>query len=118
MTVAEQIRQILALEPAEVRRLHADHVNPTFVEALGLFGCGRDFVRAEGWRLWDDQGREYLDFLAGYGAVSLGHNHPDVRAAVEEVLSAPVPHFLLVSPQPLAAELARRLGIDDFVAQG
>jgi putrescine aminotransferase len=111
MTGPELIRQILAFQPAEVRRLHAAHVNSTFIEVLSLFGCGRDFVRAEGWRVWDDQGREYLDFLAGYGAVSIGHNHPDVRAAVEEVLRATVPHFLLVSPQPLAAELARRLAV-------
>jgi len=29
-----------------------------------------EFVRGEGMRLWDDEGREYLDFLSGIGVVS------------------------------------------------
>lgn len=35
-----------------------------------------EFVRGEGMRLWDDAGREYLDFLSGIGVISLGHCHP------------------------------------------
>src|SRR5438132_7211939 len=109
MDVRQQIRQVLSLALSDARQLHARHVNPTFIEALDLLGFGRDFVRAEGLSLWDEEGREVLDFLAGYGAVSLGHNHPEVRAAIEEVLQARPPHFLLVAPQRLAAELARCL---------
>jgi predicted acetylornithine/succinylornithine family transaminase len=40
------------------------------------------FVRGEGMRLIDDEGREYLDFVAGIGAVNLGHSHPSVTKAV------------------------------------
>ena len=40
------------------------------------------FVRGEGSRLWDDQGRPYLDFLSGLGVTSLGHAHPDVADAL------------------------------------
>ncbi len=40
------------------------------------------FVRGEGMRLYDDDGREYLDFVSGIGAVNLGHAHPAVAAAV------------------------------------
>lgn len=40
------------------------------------------FVRGEGMRLYDDDGREYLDFVAGIGAVNLGHSHPAVVDAV------------------------------------
>ncbi len=40
------------------------------------------FVRGEGSRLWDDQGREYLDFLSGLAVTSLGHSHPAVADAV------------------------------------
>ncbi len=39
-------------------------------------------VRGEGCRLWDDDGREYLDFLAGIAVCSLGHCHPAVTLAV------------------------------------
>src|ERR671911_2119250 len=40
------------------------------------------FVRGEGVRLWDPEGREYLDFLAGISVCSVGHCHP---AGVEAV---------------------------------
>jgi predicted acetylornithine/succinylornithine family transaminase len=42
------------------------------------------FVRGEGMRLYDDEGREYLDFVAGIGAVNLGHSHPAVVEAVRD----------------------------------
>lgn len=42
------------------------------------------FVRGEGARLWDSEGREYLDFLAGIAVVSVGHCHPHVAGAIAE----------------------------------
>ena len=45
-------------------------------------------VRGQGVRVWDDQGREYLDFVAGIAAVSLGHCHPTVVSALAEQSSA------------------------------
>jgi acetylornithine/N-succinyldiaminopimelate aminotransferase len=43
-----------------------------------------EFVRGEGARLWDAEGKEYLDFLAGISVCSVGHCHPDVVEAVRE----------------------------------
>jgi acetylornithine/N-succinyldiaminopimelate aminotransferase len=43
-----------------------------------------EFVRGEGTRLWDDEGNEYLDFLAGISVAQLGHCHPGVVEAVRE----------------------------------
>jgi acetylornithine/N-succinyldiaminopimelate aminotransferase len=43
-----------------------------------------EFVRGEGARLWDSEGREYLDFLAGISVCSVGHCNPGVVAAVRE----------------------------------
>jgi acetylornithine/N-succinyldiaminopimelate aminotransferase len=43
-----------------------------------------EFVRGEGARLWDSDGREYLDFLAGISVCSVGHCHPAVVEAVRE----------------------------------
>jgi predicted acetylornithine/succinylornithine family transaminase len=40
------------------------------------------FVRGEGSRLYDETGREYLDFLSGLAVTSLGHAHPVVADAV------------------------------------
>lgn len=42
------------------------------------------FVRGEGARLWDDTGREHLDFLCGLAVTSLGHAHPAVAEALAE----------------------------------
>jgi putrescine aminotransferase len=109
MTIAEQIRRAAVMDAAIARDLHAKHVNPTFVQALDLIGFGRHFARASGLTVTDSEGREYLDFLAGYGAIPLGHDHPEVRAALQEVLRSDVPRFMLVCPQPLASELSRRL---------
>ena len=41
-------------------------------------------VRGEGVRVWDSDGREYLDFTAGIAVVSLGHCHPRVTQAIRE----------------------------------
>ncbi len=40
------------------------------------------FVRGEGCRLWDDQDREYLDFVAGIAVCNLGHCHPQITEAI------------------------------------
>jgi predicted acetylornithine/succinylornithine family transaminase len=43
-------------------------------------------VRGQGARVWDDEGREYLDFGAGIAVVGLGHAHPKPLAAAHEQL--------------------------------
>jgi predicted acetylornithine/succinylornithine family transaminase len=42
------------------------------------------FVRGQGVRLFDSEGREYLDLLSGIGVASLGHAHPALAAAISE----------------------------------
>jgi acetylornithine/LysW-gamma-L-lysine aminotransferase len=41
-------------------------------------------VRGQGARVWDADGREYIDCVAGHGVASLGHCHPAVTAAIRE----------------------------------
>ena len=41
-------------------------------------------VRGEGARVWDDQGKQYLDFVGGWAVNSLGHCHPALVNALEE----------------------------------
>ncbi len=43
-------------------------------------------VRGEGCRVWDDEGRTYLDFGAGIAVVGLGHRHPAVTEAAHAQL--------------------------------
>jgi predicted acetylornithine/succinylornithine family transaminase len=41
-------------------------------------------VRGDGMRVWDTEGREYLDFGAGIAVTALGHSHPRVTGAIRE----------------------------------
>ena len=41
-------------------------------------------VKGDGCRVWDDEGREYLDFVAGIAVCSLGHSSPLVQRVLEE----------------------------------
>ena len=43
-------------------------------------------VRGEGCRVWDDEGREYLDFVAGLAVCNLGHAHPAIAQAASQQL--------------------------------
>jgi putrescine aminotransferase len=85
------------------------YVNPAFVKLLGTFGYGRVFVRGKGTSLWDDQGREYLDLLAGFGAVNLGHNPEGLVERMVQFLRDDAVNLVHVGPQLHAAELARAL---------
>lgn len=49
------------------------------------------WAKAEGCRVWDADGREYLDLSGGFGVAALGHRNPRVMHAIA---SAPVPHAL------------------------
>jgi predicted acetylornithine/succinylornithine family transaminase len=73
------------------------------------------FVRGEGMRLYDDSGREYLDFVSGIGAVNLGHAHPAVTNAIAEQASKLV-HVSNLFYVEHRAELAR--DVSDLLGGG
>jgi glutamate-1-semialdehyde 2,1-aminomutase len=66
----------------------------------------RAMTRSSGCRVWDAEGREYLDCIMALGAVALGYGHPEVNAAAVRAIGAGV-----VGPLPpvLEAELALEL---------
>jgi len=41
-------------------------------------------VRGEGTRVWDDEGKEYLDFTAGWAVNNIGHANPVIAEAIAE----------------------------------
>ena len=51
------------------------------------FGHPLYFSRGRGSRLWDVDGKEYIDFFTGSGANFLGHDHPAIREAIEKALA-------------------------------
>jgi acetylornithine/N-succinyldiaminopimelate aminotransferase len=63
---------------AELQRLDERYVMPTYARAPV------EFVRGEGARLWDAEGKEYLDFFAGLSVHNAGHCHPRIVEAVRE----------------------------------
>jgi acetylornithine/N-succinyldiaminopimelate aminotransferase len=63
---------------AELQELEARWAMQTYARAPV------QFVRGEAARLWDSEGKEYLDFLAGISVCSVGHCHPAVVEAVRE----------------------------------
>jgi len=65
------------LSSKEILELDAQH-------GSGLWKPDLALVRGEGVRVWDADGREYLDCLAGIAVASLGHNHPRLVRAVSE----------------------------------
>ena len=69
-------------------------------------GLPARLLRASGCRVWDAEGREYLDYVMALGAVALGYGHPAVNRAAEEAIAAGV-----VGPLPpvLEEELAEEL---------
>ena len=70
------------------------------------------FERAEGCRVWDVDGNEYIDLMCSYGPIVLGHRHRTVEAAVHEQLQR---GDCFDAPTRLWVELAEHLvGITPF----
>ena len=72
-------------------------------------------VKGQGSRVWDEDGREYLDCVAGIAAVSLGHCHPEVVKAVQEQAASlmHVSNYYYTQPQiRLAQLLCEHTGLD------
>ncbi len=67
-----------------------------------------EFVRGEGALLWDAEGKEYLDFLAGISVCSVGHCHPAVVEAVREQAGRLMHVSNLFYTEPMV-QLAERL---------
>lgn len=88
-------------------------------KACSEFVCGTyarlpvTFVRGKGCRLWDEDGKEYLDFLAGIAVCNLGHSHEGVtRVLCEQAdILTHVSNLFYTRPQ---VELARGLTQKSF----
>ena len=74
-------------------------------------------VRWEGCRLWDAQGQEYLDFVAGLAVCNLGHAHPEVARAAAAQLGqlVHVSNLYYTTPMAELAEDLVRLSFADRV---
>ena len=87
----------------ELQALEAEWAMPTYRRAPV------EFVRGEGARLWDSDGKEYLDFIAGISVCSVGHSHPAVVEAVREQVGT-LTHVSNLYLSEGGVRLAQRLG--------
>ena len=64
-------------------------------------------VRSSGYRVWDENDREYIDYIMGLGSVALGYGYSEVtRAAVEAVEDGVVGPLAPVIEEDLAAQIS------------
>jgi putrescine aminotransferase len=103
------IDEALSLNASEITENHRLYINSGLTGLLSMLGLNKKFTRAEGSYIWDDEGNRYTDFLAGYGSVSLGHNHPRVMEAVRK--AEDLPNILQVSLGTMPAALAKNLAM-------
>lgn len=86
----------------QIQKLDVENVIGTYSRQPILF------VRGEGSRLWDSNGKEYLDFLSGISVVQVGHCHPKVAQAIANQAKT-LMHVSNLFHNPLQARLAARL---------
>ena len=87
----------------------ANAVSPGGVQGEGRSASPHPLfmTRAQGSRIWDVDGTEYIDFHSSFGAVLLGHNDPRINAAVTRAMDEHGVSFSTANP--LEVELAERL---------
>lgn len=61
------------------RQLFLSHVAQTSSSPIGL-----EIVKAKGIKMWDVNGKEYIDMIAGFSVCNIGHGHPEVIQAVKD----------------------------------
>src|SRR5262245_18133412 len=97
-----ELMDTMAMTITDVRALETQHVLQNYKRQNVVF------VRGEGVRLIDEQGRGYLDFLSGIGVASLGHGHGGLAEALADQ-SRSLIHTSNLFFHPLQGELAARL---------
>src|SRR3954447_9653663 len=103
------INSLLADRAGEAMALNDRHLNPQLGRIVRTLGFDRRRSHGEGAHLVDTEGRRYLDLLCGYGVFAVGRNHPDVSAALEEVMAARTPNLPQLGVSLLPGVLAERL---------
>ncbi len=89
--------------------LFGAHVNPRLTKVLQLIDFAKGYTRAKGAYLYDAEGKDYLDFLSGYGVFGIGRNHPAVIRTLHQYLDLDVASMVQLDAPLLAGMLAEKL---------
>ena len=103
------IRELIQQRQTENFTLHEKYLNAQMVSVLKTIGFDRNYVKAQGPYLFDDQGECYLDLLSGFGVFALGRNHPKVIQTLQQVLTTDLPNLVQLDVSLLSGLLAERL---------
>lgn len=103
------LNSLIAARAGEKFDLFEKHLNGQLVRVLKTIGFDRTYARAEGAYLFDTEGTRYLDLLSGWGVFALGRNHPEVVAALQQVLDGGLAGLVQMDVSLLAGLLAERL---------
>jgi len=109
MCIRESVKGMVAAESEPLEGGNAAIVERTgtcVMQTYGRFPVA--FVRGQGCRLWDADGKRYLDFVAGLAVCNLGHCHPRVVAAIREQAGRLL-HVSNLYHIPWQTELAARI---------
>jgi 4-aminobutyrate aminotransferase len=90
----------------EILRQHVANESTGQV-GFALFDCPPVIVRGSGAQVWDADGKEYVDMLAGFSVSNVGHCHPAIVAAISDQASKLMHYFDL--PNEPRERLAGRL---------
>ncbi|MDQ6756035.1 MAG: aspartate aminotransferase family protein [Bacteroidota bacterium] len=86
------------------RQLFLNHIGQTSDSPLAL-----EIIKAEGCKMWDVNGKEYIDLIGGISVCNVGHRHPKVLEAIKDQLNkylhVMVNGELVLSPQTQYAKL-------------
>lgn len=88
---------------------YQQYVNPHLGKLLHEIGLDKQFVSGKGCYLYDEQGNEYLDFIAAYGALPFGYNPTEIWQAINQIQETMEPSFIQPSFLGAAGELAEKL---------
>ncbi len=103
------LKEELARRLPEKETLFAQHVNPRLAKVLNIIDFSHPYVRGEGCYLYDAEGNDYLDLLAGYGVFSIGRSHPKLVKTLHDYLDIQYPSLVQMDGALLAGMLAEKL---------
>jgi len=108
-SIPPEIHELLAERAGEAMALNDRHLNPQLGRIVRTLGFDRTWVAGDGAHLIDERGERYLDLLGGYGVFAVGRNHPDVVAALREVMAARTANLPQLGVTVLSGVLAEQL---------
>jgi ornithine--oxo-acid transaminase len=103
------VQQILESRSGEEMSLNDRYLNPQMGRIVRTLGFDKTWAGGEGAHLIDADGERYLDLFGGYGVFAVGRNHPDVIAAIEQLLAARTGNLPQLGVTLLSGVLAEQL---------